>query len=61
VNRTYEDVGVSLAAAGDVVERLRAAVASTRTAGVEGSFGSFAGLYALDEQQKQRALEDGDS
>jgi phosphoribosylformylglycinamidine cyclo-ligase len=45
--RTYEAAGVSLAAADEVVERLRAAVDSTRTPGVEGSFGGFAGLYAL--------------
>ncbi len=46
--RTYEEAGVSLEAADEVVERLRAAVSSTRTPGVEGSFGGFAGLYALD-------------
>jgi phosphoribosylformylglycinamidine cyclo-ligase len=41
---SYEAAGVSLAAAGAVVERLRAAVEST---GAEG-FGAFAGLYPLD-------------
>ncbi len=41
---TYEAAGVSLATAGAVVERLRAAVEST---GVSG-FGAFAGLYRLD-------------
>jgi phosphoribosylformylglycinamidine cyclo-ligase len=41
-----------------VVERLRAAVDSTRTAGVEGEFGAFAGLYALDEQRLLAASTD---
>jgi phosphoribosylformylglycinamidine cyclo-ligase len=44
---TYGAAGVSLATAGAVVERLRAAVEST---GAEG-FGAFAGLYPLDEQR----------
>ena len=44
---SYETAGVSLATAGAVVERLRAAVEST---GAEG-FGAFAGLYPLDEQR----------
>jgi phosphoribosylformylglycinamidine cyclo-ligase len=43
--RTYEEAGVSLAAAEEVVERLRAAVESTGAAG----FGAFAGLYPLDD------------
>ena len=43
--RTYEEAGVSLAAAEEVVERLRAAVESTGTTG----FGAFAGLFPLDE------------
>ncbi len=59
MGKTYEQAGVSLAAAGDVVERLRAAVDSTRTAGVEGSFGGFAGLYALDENRLLAASTDG--
>jgi phosphoribosylformylglycinamidine cyclo-ligase len=41
---SYKASGVSLATAGAVVERLRAAVEST---GAEG-FGAFAGLYPLD-------------
>jgi phosphoribosylformylglycinamidine cyclo-ligase len=41
---SYEASGVSLATAGAVVERLRAAVEST---GAEG-FGAFAGLFPLD-------------
>ena len=44
---SYEAAGVSLATAGAVVERLRAAVEST---GAEG-FGVFAGLYPLDERR----------
>jgi phosphoribosylformylglycinamidine cyclo-ligase len=53
--RTYEAAGVSLAAAGDVVERLRAAVESTGARG----FGAFAGLYALDEHRFLAASTDG--
>jgi phosphoribosylformylglycinamidine cyclo-ligase len=44
--RTYDDAGVSLAAAEGVVERLRSAVESTGAAG----FGAFAGLFPLDER-----------
>jgi phosphoribosylformylglycinamidine cyclo-ligase len=43
--RTYDAAGVSLATAGAIVERLRAAVEST---GAE-SFGAFAALHPLDE------------
>jgi phosphoribosylformylglycinamidine cyclo-ligase len=46
---SYEATGVSLAKAEEIVERLRAAVASTHTRGASGSFGAFAGLYALDD------------
>jgi phosphoribosylformylglycinamidine cyclo-ligase len=56
--RTYEAAGVSLAAAEEVVDRLRAAVESTRTPGVEGAFGGFAGLYALDERRLLAASTD---
>ncbi len=56
--RTYEAAGVSLAAAEEVVERLRAAVESTRTPGVEGAFGGFAGLFALDERRLLAASTD---
>jgi phosphoribosylformylglycinamidine cyclo-ligase len=56
--RTYEEAGVSLTAAEGVVERLRVAVESTRTAGVVGSFGGFAGLYALDERRLLAASTD---
>jgi phosphoribosylformylglycinamidine cyclo-ligase len=44
---TYESAGVSLAAGAAVVERLRAAVASTGATG----FGAFAGLHPLDEHR----------
>ena len=53
--RTYEDAGVSLAAADEVVERLRAAVESTGASG----FGAFAGLFPLDEQRLLAASTDG--
>jgi phosphoribosylformylglycinamidine cyclo-ligase len=56
--RTYEEAGVSLAAAEEVVERLRATAESTRTAAVEGGFGGFAGLYALDERRLLAASTD---
>ena len=45
--QTYAAAGVSLATADAVVERLRAAVASTGTTG----FGAFAGLFPLDEHR----------
>src|SRR3954468_17821807 len=44
---SYESAGVSLATAGAVVERLRAAVEST---GAEG-FGAFAALHPLDQHR----------
>jgi len=56
---TYEATGVSLGKAVAVVERLRAAVESTRTEPVEGAFGGFAGLYALGERQLLAASTDG--
>jgi phosphoribosylformylglycinamidine cyclo-ligase len=56
--QTYAAAGVSLATAGAVVERLRAAVESTRTDGVVGAFGAFAGLYALDDQRLLAASTD---
>ncbi len=46
-DHTYAAAGVSLATADAVVERLRAAGASTGAAG----FGAFAGLYPLDERR----------
>jgi phosphoribosylformylglycinamidine cyclo-ligase len=57
-HRTYADAGVSLATADAIVDRLRTAVDSTRTTGVEGAFGAFAGLYALDERRLLAATTD---
>ena len=51
---SYEAAGVSLGKAQDVVERLRAAVASTG-----GEIGGFAGLYPLDEERLLAATTDG--
>jgi len=45
--RTYDAAGVSLATAGAIVERLRAAVESTGAM----SFGAFAALHPLDERR----------
>jgi phosphoribosylformylglycinamidine cyclo-ligase len=53
--QTYEAAGVSLATAGAVVGRLRAAVESTGAKGL----GAFAGLYQLDEQRLLAASTDG--
>ena len=53
--KTYEAAGVSLATADAVVERLRAAVESTGATG----FGSFAGLYPLDDRRFLAASTDG--
>lgn len=51
---SYESAGVSLAKAEAVVERLRAAIASTG-----GDVGGFAGLYALDAERFLAATTDG--
>lgn len=56
--QTYAAAGVSLATAEEVVGRLRDAVASTRTPAVEGAFGAFAGLFAIDEQRLLAASTD---
>jgi phosphoribosylformylglycinamidine cyclo-ligase len=56
---SYREAGVSLAKAEEVVERLRAAVESTRTEAVEGGFGAFAGLFALDDERLLAATTDG--
>ena len=56
--QTYAAAGVSLATAEAIVERLRAAVGSTRTPAVQGAFGAFAGLYALDERRLLAASTD---
>ena len=53
--QTYEAAGVSLATAGAVVGRLRAAVESTGAKG----FGAFAGLHAIDETRLLAASTDG--
>lgn len=55
---TYAAAGVSLATADAIVDRLRAAVASTRTPGVVGELGVFAGLFALDEHRLLAASTD---
>jgi phosphoribosylformylglycinamidine cyclo-ligase len=55
VEHSYEAAGVSLAKAGDVVERLRAAVESTGARG----FGAFAGLHPLDDHRLLAASTDG--
>jgi phosphoribosylformylglycinamidine cyclo-ligase len=57
-DQTYAAAGVSLATAEAVVERLRAAVDSTRTPAVRGSLGAFAGLYAIDERRLLAASTD---
>ncbi len=49
--QTYAAAGVSLATADAIVDRLRAAVESTRTAGVVGRYGAFAGLFAIDGER----------
>ena len=56
--QTYAAAGVSLATADAIVQRLQDAVASTRTAGVEGAFGAFAGLFAIDERRLLAASTD---
>jgi phosphoribosylformylglycinamidine cyclo-ligase len=59
VGSSYERAGVSLGKAGEVVERLRGAIESTRTAGVVGGVGGFAGLFALDGRRLLAASTDG--
>ena len=56
---TYDSAGVSLEKAVALVDRLRAAVESTRTPGTVGAPGGFAGLYALDERRLLAASTDG--
>lgn len=55
---TYAAAGVSLATAESIVERLGEAVASTRTEGVVGGLGAFAGLFAIDETRLLAASTD---
>jgi phosphoribosylformylglycinamidine cyclo-ligase len=52
---TYAAAGVSLATADSIVQRLRTAVESTGASG----FGTFAGLYPLDERRFLAASMDG--
>src|SRR5438477_11533974 len=52
--RTYDAAGVSLATAGAVVDRLRAAVESTGARG----FGAFAALHPLDDRRLLAASTD---
>jgi phosphoribosylformylglycinamidine cyclo-ligase len=59
VQPTYEQAGVSLQKAEEVVARLRAAVESTRSAGVVGALGGFAGLFAIDDRRLLAASTDG--
>src|SRR3954452_17516750 len=47
--QTYAAAGVSLATADAIVDRVRAAVASTATPGVTGTFRAVAGLFAIDD------------
>jgi phosphoribosylformylglycinamidine cyclo-ligase len=56
---TYDSAGVSLDKAVALVDRLRAAVESTRTPGTVGVLGGFAGLYALDDRRLLAASTDG--
>ncbi len=56
---SYEDAGVSLAAAESIVDRLRAAADSTLTPAVHGGLGGFAGLFALDDERLLAASTDG--
>ena len=51
---SYEAAGVSLGKAEAIVDRLRAAIASTG-----GEIGGFAGLYPLDEERLLAATTDG--
>src|SRR5215203_643574 len=55
---SYEQAGVSLAKAHDVVERIRAAVESTRGDRVVGGLGCFAGLFRLDDERLLAATTD---
>jgi phosphoribosylformylglycinamidine cyclo-ligase len=59
VTGAYEAAGVSLSAAGSVVDRLRAAAESTRTDAVVAGLGGFAGLFALDSERLLAASTDG--
>jgi phosphoribosylformylglycinamidine cyclo-ligase len=58
-DQTYAAAGVSLATAESVVDRIRAAVDSTRTQAVVGGLGAFAGVLALDDRRLLVASTDG--
>ena len=55
---TYAAAGVSLTTADAIVDRLRAAVASTATPRVAGAFGAFAGLFEIDDRRLLAASTD---
>ena len=55
---SYEQAGVSLATAHEVVERIRAAVDSTLGDRVVGGLGGFAGLFRLDDVRLLAATTD---
>jgi phosphoribosylformylglycinamidine cyclo-ligase len=55
---SYEQAGVSLAKANEVVERIRAAVDSTLGDRVVGGLGGFAGLFRLDDMRLLAATTD---
>ncbi len=59
MSKGYAAAGVSLAAADAVADRLRAAAESTRTPGVVGGLGGFAGLFDLDGERLLAASTDG--
>lgn len=56
--QTYAAAGVSLATADAIVDRLRAAVDATRTPGVVGGIGAFAGVFAIDDERLLAASTD---
>jgi phosphoribosylformylglycinamidine cyclo-ligase len=58
VTTSYEQAGVSLATAHEVVERIRAAVDSTFGDRVVGGLGGFAGLFRLDNARLLAATTD---
>jgi len=56
---SYGDAGVDLRAAEDLTGRLKALVASTRTADADGEFGSFGGRFRLPAATELVASADG--
>ncbi|HEX7344846.1 MAG TPA: AIR synthase related protein, partial [bacterium] len=53
---TYKSSGVSLEAADEALARIKSLVASTRTGGVLGDVGLFAGAFKLPEGQKKHPV-----